>query len=141
MLDNTITLIGTIVSPIKSRKNGNFEFKYFALEVETGSKEDKPNTIWVKVPPKIMEKLNWEEGQDYSGSQVAVGGILVGTMYNNNNYINLETKEIGMLVLKQKNRYNAQPQYTPENNYGLPPQEDLSQYESRYELSDDDLPF
>lgn len=138
MLDNTFTIIGKVVSPIKPKKNGSYEFNYVEVEVETGSTEQKNNVIYIKLTQKQLEKLKWNVGDNYSGTLVACSGTLVGTIYNGNNYINLQTNEIQVLL---KANSKNQPRYTAENNYGYSTNTTPTIPKDEYDLADEDLPF
>ena len=149
MIDNSFKLIGTVVSPIKTKQNGNYTFNYMEMEVEGGTTEKKTNTIWVKLKDKILDRYEWKTGVDLSGSVIAIEGYITGSNYNGNNYLNIETTDL-VILSKYKpksnntqttNTYNVpsvnnntQPAYTPENNYGLTPQDDEF-------IDDDSLPF
>lgn len=156
MIDNNFELIGFITSRFEIQNEGTKYEKYaFHLEVEGGSTPNKANVLLIAVSEKCLESLKMDINQDYSGSTVAVQGVLKSTIYKDKNgkrnqFINLDVTEIKVLDLHEKyiskptnttttttkTQTQQQTTYIPENNYGLPPQE-----EDEIELSDDDLPF
>lgn len=133
-IDNDSKLIGKIISPINQQQSGNYKTNYFEMEIETGSTESKPNIIFIKLSDKMLERFKWNVGDDYSGSKVACVGTIVGSIYNGKNYINFQTSDLQVFYLKNNNKNYTQ--YTPENNYNLPPKE-----EDEFNISDDDLPW
>ena len=148
MIDNSFSLIGKVISPIKEIKVGNYSSNYMEVEVNTGSTQSKNNVIFVKLRPKDLDDNQLGVGSDLTGSTIAVNGILVGTIYNGKNYINVETKEFKILIKKVANGYNSNayanqeqfstPRYTPENNYGLGGNDDDDDI---YDITGSDLPF
>ena len=124
-IDNLVCLIGRVISSINKKKIGNFEFKYFDLEVDSGSKEDKNNVIQIKVTDRMLNKLNWDENTNIYGSMVGVNGILIGSYSNGSNFINISASDI-VVFTKSLNNGTSSQSKPKTDDYGI---------------TDDDLPF
>ena len=109
MIDNDYFLIGTISSGFELKNKGTkYESYVFHLEVETGSTQNKTNTFLINVNEKCLEALSLDKDINYSGTDVAVKGILKSSIFKDKNgndsaFVNLDVKELKILKINSKN--------------------------------------